>query len=89
MEGQTLRKQLSSGGRNRTVCRVIPTKSVKHTSGSRSLQTSLNIMPNIFPLQPFVAVSGNLGGKAPVVDNILPSDEQKNYPTTLLDEKCI
>ena len=39
--------------------------------------------------QPFVAVSGNLGGKVPVVDDVLSSHEQEIYPTTSLDENCI
>ena len=42
-----------------------------------------------FRYQPFVAVSGNLGGKVPVVDDVLSSHEQKIYPTTSLDEKFI
>ena len=36
-----------------------------------------------------MAVSGNLGGKVPIVDNVLSSHEQETYPTTLLDENCI
>ena len=36
-----------------------------------------------------MAVSGNLGGKVPVVDNVLLSHEQEIYPTTSLDENCI
>ena len=36
-----------------------------------------------------MAVSGNLGGKVPVVDNVLSSHEQEIYPTTSLDENCI
>ena len=36
-----------------------------------------------------MAVSGNLGGKFPVVDDVLPSHEQEIYPTTSLDENCI
>ena len=39
--------------------------------------------------QPFVAVSGNLGGKIPVVDNVLSSHEQEIYPTTSVDENCV
>ena len=46
-------------------------------------------MSNIFRYQPFVAVSGNLGGKLPVVDDVLSSHEKEIYPTTSLDEKCI
>ena len=36
-----------------------------------------------------MAVSGNLGGKVPIVDDVLSSIEQENYPTTSLDEICI
>ena len=36
-----------------------------------------------------MAVSGNLGRKVPVVDDVFSSHEQKNYPTTSLDENCI
>ena len=42
-----------------------------------------------FRYQPFVAVSGNLGGKVPVVDDTLSSHEQQIYPTTSLDENSI
>ena len=34
-------------------------------------------------------VSGTLGGKVPIVDDVLSSHEQKIYPTTSLDENCI
>ena len=43
---------------------------------------------NNFGYQPFVAVSGNLGGKVPIVDDVLSSHEQEDYPTTSLDENC-
>ena len=46
-------------------------------------------MSSIFQIQLFVAVSGNLGGKIPVVDNLLSSHEQEIFPTTSLDENCI
>ena len=46
-------------------------------------------MSSIFRYQPFVAVSGNLGGKVPVVDDVLSSHEQEIYPTTSIDEICI
>ena len=49
----------------------------------------MNISNNNFRYQPFVAVSGNLGGKVPIVDHVLSSHEQKIYPTTSLDENCI
>ena len=44
---------------------------------------------NNFRYQPFVAVSGNLGGKVTFVDDVLSSHEQEIYPTTSLDENCI
>ena len=46
-------------------------------------------MSSNFRYQPFVAVSGNLGGKVPVVDDVLLSLEQETYPTTSIDEHCI
>ena len=36
-----------------------------------------------------MAVSGNLGGKVSVFDDVLSSHEQEYYPTTSLDENCI
>ena len=36
-----------------------------------------------------MAVSGNLGGKVPVVDDVLSSLEQEIYPTTSFDENFI
>ena len=44
---------------------------------------------NNFRYQPFVAVSGNLGGKVRIVDDVLSSHEQEIYPITSLDENCI
>ena len=46
-------------------------------------------MWNNFRYQPFVAVSGNLWGKVPVVDDILSSHEEEIYPTSSIDENCI
>ena len=46
-------------------------------------------MSSSFRYQRFVAVSKNLGGKVPVVDDVLSSHEQVIYPTTSLDENCI
>ena len=46
-------------------------------------------MSGIFRYQPFVAVSGNLGGKVSIVDDVLSSHEQEIFPTTSLDENCI
>ena len=34
-------------------------------------------------------MSGNLGGKAPIVDDVLSSHEQEIYPTSSLDGNCI
>ena len=45
-------------------------------------------MSTKFQYKPFVADSGTLGGKIPVVDDVLPSHERDYYPTTSLDEKC-
>ena len=36
-----------------------------------------------------MAVSGNLGRKVLIVDHVLSSHEQENYPTTSLVEICI
>ena len=36
-----------------------------------------------------MAVSGNLGGKVQVVDDVLSSHRQDIYPTTSLDKNCI
>ena len=36
-----------------------------------------------------MAVSGNLAGKVPIVDDVLSSHEQEKYPTTSLAENCI
>ena len=44
---------------------------------------------NNFRYQPYVAVSGNLGGEVPVVDDVLSFHEQQIYPTTSLDENSI
>ena len=46
-------------------------------------------MSSNFRYQPLVAVSGKLGGKVPVVDDVLSSHEQEIYPTTSIDENCI
>ena len=44
---------------------------------------------NNFRYQLFVAVSESLGGKVPIVDDVLSSHEQEIYPTISLDENCI
>ena len=90
---QTLKKQLGEGSHRRNggneQRRIIPTKSTKQSSRSRLKNFSLIMSNNNFRYQPFVAVSGNLGGKRPIVDNVLSSHEQEIYPTTSLDENCI
>ena len=47
------------------------------------------IMSNKFRYQLVGEVSANLGGKVPVVDDVLLSYEQKFHPTTQFDEFCI
>ena len=42
-----------------------------------------------FRYEPFVAVSRNLGGNVPLVDDGLSSHEHEIYATTSLDENCI
>ena len=69
-----------------------PTNPTKQTSRSRRRfykHFSLIMSNNNFRYQPFVAVSGNLGGEVPTVDDVLSSHEQGLYPTTSLDENCI
>ena len=46
-------------------------------------------MSSSFRYQRFVVVAGNLGGKIPVVDDVLSSHEQEIYRITSLDENCI
>ena len=46
-------------------------------------------MSSNFRYQPFVAVSGSLGVKVPVVDDVLSCHEQELNPTTSLDENCL
>ena len=36
-----------------------------------------------------MARSGNLGGKVPIVDDVLSSHEQETYPTTPFDKNCV
>ena len=46
-------------------------------------------MSSNFQYQPLVAVSGNLGGKVPVVNDVMSFQEQETYTTTSFDENCI
>ena len=88
---QPLRKLLT-GSRKGTASRTIPTEFAKQISQSRRnifyKHFSL-IIPSNFRYQPFGAVSGNLGGKVPVVDDDLTSHEQEIYSITSPDENCI
>ena len=94
---QTLRKQLREGShrqiRGRKQRKIIPTKSTKQPNRSRRdifcKHFTLIMSNNNFRYQTFVAVSGNLGGKVPIVDDVLSSHEQEIYPTTSLDQNCI
>ena len=42
-----------------------------------------------FSVPTFCGMSGILGEKVPIVDDVLSSHEQEIYPTTSLDENCI
>ena len=88
---QTPRKQLDSQSKKKTPSRVILTKSAKRISRSRRdiSKTFLNIHVEQILVPTFVAVSGNLGRKIPVVDDVLSSHEQEIYHSTSLDENCI
>ena len=46
-------------------------------------------MSTNFRYRPFVVVSGNLGRKVPIADDVLSSHEQEIYPNTSFDENCI
>ena len=97
---QTLRKHLVSarkkknraiGGRElaygRQANRVVQNKICKT---NRSVaKKHFDIFFSLFMSRPFMAVSGNLGGKVSVFDNVLSSHEQGIYPTFSLDEKWI
>ena len=78
---QTLRKLLGSGSRERTTSRVLPAKSAKQTSRSRRdffYKRSSLIKSSNFLYQPFVAFSGNIGEKFPVVDEICHPTNKKS-----------
>ena len=101
---KTLKKQLGQGSRRRREPKAYGREVVNRKESFQQnllnnavgreeifLQTFLvdTMSNNNFRYQPFVAVSGNLGGKLPIVDNVLSSHEQEIYPTTSLDENCI
>ena len=46
-------------------------------------------MSRTFWYQHFLSVSGGLGRKVPLFDDVLSSRGQEVYPTTSLDENCI
>ena len=87
---QTLKKQLGESSRSKHR-RFIPAKSTEQFLAKRHFYKhfSLIMSDNKFRYQPFVAVSGNLGGKVLTVDDVLSSHEQEIYPSTSLDENCI
>ena len=94
---QTLRKPLGSGSREEIANRVQITKccskkifKTNQSVAERDFHKHFSlIISNIFRYHTFVAVSGNLGGKVPVVDNVSASHELERYPTTPHDENCI
>ena len=90
---QTLRKQLGSGSRKWSASKQSHSNKICKTNQSvakrRFYKHFSLIMSSNFRYQPFVAVSGDLGGKVPVVDEVLSSHEQEIYPTTSFDENCI
>ena len=74
---QILKKQFGSGSKQR---RIFPTKATKQSNWSRRdiyKHFSFIMSTNNFRYHPFVAVSGNLGGKVPTVDDVLSSHEQE------------
>ena len=83
-------EKLGSGSRKKTASRVIPENCQTFQSvAKRSFYKHFSIINLNFLYQSFVAVSGNLGGEFPVVDDALLSHEQETYSTTSLDENCI
>ena len=90
---QTLRKQLGSGGRKKLQAESLQQNRFSKTNQSVAKRQFYKhfslIMSRNFRYQPFVAISGNVGGKILVVDDVSPSHEQEIYPTTSFDEYCI
>ena len=82
-----LRKLLSGGSTKRTASRVNLTISSKHKSVAKRhfYKISALIMSSNFRYTVFVAVSGNLRRKVPVVNDGLSSHEQEIYAATSLD----
>ena len=88
---QALRKQLGSGTRERVRADSFQQNLKNRSVGRRETFYTLFslIMSSNFRYQLLVAVSGNLGGKVPRVDDVLSSHDQQIYPNTSLDENCI
>ena len=86
---QTLKKNSCVGVVNRrnSFQQDLPNKAVGQVETFSQL--FLVIQVKQFAVPTFCGVYGDLGGKIPVVDNVLPSHGQKIYPTTSLDETCI
>ena len=76
-------KQCQRSHSNR-ICKTIQSVANGHFYKHFSL-----ILASSFRYQPSVAVSGNLGGKVPSVEDVLSSNEQRIYPTTSLDENYL
>ena len=97
---QNLRKQLSKDSRNRKGAKSGKEVAQRKQASRFSQQNLQNrpvgfykylplIMSSNFRYQLLVVVSGNFGGKVPVVDDVLSSHEQESYPTTTLAGSCI
>ena len=80
---KTLRKRWGGGSRN-NICKLSQSVAKIHFYKHFSLITSNN-----FRYKHFVAVSGNLGGKVPVIDDVLSSHEHHIYLTKSRDKNCI
>ena len=65
------------------ICKTMQSVTERHFHKHFSLITSSD-----FRYQPFVAVSGKLGGKVPVAHDVLSSHEYEVYATTSLDGNC-
>ena len=97
--GQTPRKQLGSGSRKRKGACVREAGRQSHSNKICKTDQSVEerhfykhfslIISNNFRYQPFVAISGNLGEKVLVVDDVLLSHAQEICPTTSLDKNCL
>ena len=88
---QALRKQLSSGSRKKNkkshsnkICKPNQSVARRHFHKHFSL-----IMSSNSRYHTFVAISANILGKVPIVDDVLSSHEHEFHPTTSPDEKCI